>query len=107
MKQNQMGARERRAYDNILYAAYDVIGGLENTLMDFDEESDEYKNAYNVLYNHERLVESIYNCATTAYYRTGMCMWGSQVERLIRDINFLGRDVIMAMCEERVCEEGY
>ena len=107
MKQNQMTARELRAFQNIKYASYDLIGGLENTLMDYDEASDEYKNADEALHNHQGLVEAVYMRATTMFYRAGYVCWGPQAERLIRDINFLGRAKLMDMCDERVCKEGY
>lgn len=43
MKVSEMNQRQKKAFYNIKYAAYDLIGGLENTLMDYPEDSDEYK----------------------------------------------------------------
>ena len=41
MKVSEMNARQKKAFYNIKYAAYWHIGGLENTLMDNAEDSEE------------------------------------------------------------------
>ena len=107
MKVNEMNQRQKKAFYKIKYAAYDLIGGLENTLMDYPEDSDEYKSAYAFLHDHDRLVKRLYEDATTCVYDVGYCGFGPEHERLIRDIRFCGKDWLMERCEERIKKEGY
>ena len=65
MKVSEMNARQKKAFYNIKYAAYWRIGGLENTLMDNAEDSDEYRAAKAELADHDGLVATIYEMATT------------------------------------------
>ena len=64
MKYADMNARQKKAFRNILYAARFTIGGLENTLLDNPEDSEEYKRAKATLDDHEGLVSEIYYEAT-------------------------------------------
>lgn len=52
MKVSEMNERQRIAFYNIKYAAYDLLGGLENTLEDYPEDSEEYRGAKAFLNNH-------------------------------------------------------
>ena len=58
MKVSEMNARQKKAFYNIYWAANDLIGGLENTLLDYPEDSEEYKSAYALLKDHNRLVKT-------------------------------------------------
>lgn len=107
MKVSEMNARQKRAFYNIYWAANDLIGGLENTLLDYPEDSDEYKSAYALLHDHDRLVKALYENATTAVYSEGFCGFGKQYQMEIRDINFCGKDWLMERCEKRITKEGY
>lgn len=102
-----MNQRQKKAFYNIKYAANDLLGGLENTLMDYPEDSDEYKSAYAFLHDHDGLVKRLYEDATTCVYGPGYCGFGPAHERLIRDIRFCGKDWLMERCEERIKKEGY
>lgn len=55
-----MDQRQKKAYYNIKWAANDLLGGLENTLLDYPEDSDEYKSAYEFLHDHDRLVKRLH-----------------------------------------------
>ena len=100
--------RLQKAYENIKYAAYDIIGGLENTMMDYIEEDEEYQEAEKLLSDHKTLVQQVYEAATTCIYGPGYCSWNKKkVEQEIRPINLLGKEKLMHMCDERVTEEGY
>ena len=107
MKVSEMNQRQKKAFYNIKYAAYDLLGGLENTLLDYPEDSDEYKSAYAFLHDHDRLVKRLYEDATTCVYGPGYCGFGPEHERLIRDIRFCGKDWLMERCEKRIQKEGY
>lgn len=103
----QMDRRERKAYNNIRFAANDLLGGLENTLLDNPKDSNEYQNAKALLEDHDELVEMLYMNATTAIYDVGYVGFSSSHQALIRDIRFLGKEKLMQMCEERIVLEGY
>lgn len=107
MKYSELNERQKKAFKNIKYAAYDLLGGLENTLLDYPEDSKEYKSAKALLDDHDELVKEIYRYATSAIYEDGACWGGKYAERMIRDINFCGKEFLMQCCEERVRKEGY
>lgn len=108
MKVADMNQRQRKAFYNIKWAANDLLGGLENTLMDYSEDSEEYKKAKDFLGDHEALVKTLYDMATTAIYGEGYCCFNPQtVQHELRDINFCGKEFLMERCERRITKEGY
>ena len=107
MKISEMNARQKKAFYNVYWAANDLIGGLENTLLDYPEDSEDYKSAYALLHDHDRLVKTLYEMATTAFYDEGFCGFGTAYQRYIRDINFCGKEWLLERCEKRVTKEGY
>lgn len=107
MKFSDMNVRQQKAFRNIKYAADDLLGGLENTLLDYDEDSEEYKQAKELLSNHSELVNQLYKRATTELYGPGFCGFGKEAQMIIRDINFCGKDWLMERCEKRITKEGY
>ena len=82
MKVSEMNARQKKAFYNIKYAAYWHIGGLENALMDNAEDSDEYRAAKAELADHDGLVATIYEMATTEIYQEGACCFNSTSRQL-------------------------
>lgn len=107
MKVSDMNARQQKAFYNIKYAADDLLGGLENTLLDYDEYSEEYKEAKELLSTHSELVNQLYKRATTELYGPGFCRFGKEAEMIIRDINFCGKAWLIERCEKRITKEGY
>lgn len=108
MKVSEMNQRQKKAFFNIKWAANDLLGGLENTLMDYPEDSDEYRRAYAELHDHETLVAQLYDMATTCIYGEGFCCFDKRaVQHEIRDINFCGKEWLMERCERRITKEGY
>ena len=107
MKLSDMNARQKKAFYNIKYAANDLLGGLENTMLDYPEDSKEYKSADALLKDHDALVKELYSMATTAVYDEGFCGFGKAYQMIIRDINFCGKDWLMERCEKRITKEGY
>ena len=107
MKISEMNERQKRAFHNIYWAAQHLLGGLENTLLDYSEDSDDYKSAEALLKNHKELVNRLYEMATTAVYGEGYCGFGKRHQMEIRDINFCGKDWLMERCEKRITKEGY
>ncbi len=107
MKFSDMDARQQKAFRNIKYAADDLLGGLENTLLDYDEQDQEYIDAEKLLSNHSELVNQLYKKATTELYGPGFCGFGKEAQMIIRDINFCGKVWLMERCEKRITKEGY
>ena len=107
MKISEMNERQKRAFHNIYWAAQHLLGGLENTLLDYSEDSDDYKSAEALLKNHKELVNRLYEMATTAVYGEGYCGFGKRHQMEIRDINFCGKEWLMERCEKRITKEGY
>lgn len=89
---------ERKAYKFINCVANYYIGGFENTLSDYNENSEEYIESKAILDDHESLVKDIYD----------MCMDDDDTGRVpTKDIRFCGKKRIMEMCEAVVCACGY
>ena len=107
MKYSELNERQKKAFKNIKYAAYDLIGGLENTLLDYPEGHEEYIEAKKFLSDHEAVVNEVYRMATSSIYDEGACFFGNYATKMIRDINFCGKEFLMQCCEERVRKEGY
>ena len=68
MKVADMNVRQKKAFYNIYWAAQHLLGGLENTLLDYSEDSEEYKSAEALLHDHKELVNRLYEMATTAVW---------------------------------------
>ena len=108
MKVSEMNQREKKAFYNIKHAANDLLGGLENTLLDYGQDEDEYKRAKALLGDHEALVKELYEIATTAIYGNGYCCFNpATVQKELRDINFCGKAWLMERCDKRITKEGY
>lgn len=107
MKVSEMSLRQRKAFYNIKYAANDLLGGLENTLLDYPKDSEEYRSAKALLSDHRRLVNILYHMSTTAVYSEGSCWFDRDAKMFIRDINFCGKAWLMERCERRISKEGY
>lgn len=107
MKYAEMNARQQKAFRNVLHAGNDLIGGLENTLADYSEGTEEYKRAKEALADHDGLVEDLYNMATTAIYDDGLCIFNKQAESYLKDIRFCGKEWLMERCDRRIKKLGY
>lgn len=107
MKYAEMNEKQKKAFRNIYHAANWLVGGLENTLLDYEEDSSEYKSAYERLHNHDGLVDELYDMATTDIYEDGGCFFGKQAERFLKDIRFCGKDWLMERCDKRITKLGY
>ena len=100
-------SREARAKHNIQGAANWIIGGNENTLFDYDEDSEEYKGAKAFLADHDAIVKEVVVAATTAVYEEGFCGWGGDADKILRDINFVGRSTLEQFADAEVRKQGY
>ena len=81
--------------------------GLENTMLDNPEGSEEYENAKATLANHDGLVAELYNMATTDIYDDGSCCFSQAAASYLKDIRFCGKEWLMDRCEARIKKAGY
>ena len=107
MKIADMNTRQKKAFINIKYAANYLIGGLENTMLDNPEGSEDYEQAKATLANHAGLVAEIYNMATTQLCQDGCVLFGQSAEAYIKDIRFCGKVWLMERVEARVRKLDY
>ena len=107
MKYADCNARQKKAYLNIYHASNWLLGGLENTMLDNDPDSEEYKSAAAQLADHDGLVNEVYRMATTEVYSDGSCCFNNQATSFLKDIRFCGKDWLMARCDARIKKSGY
>ena len=99
-----MTKNEKLARKNIQNCINFEIGGYENVLLDYSEESKEYIEAKAFLADHEAIVNYIYDCSVSDFYIEGGVFTDT---RLISQIKFLGKEKLMSIVEELVSKEGY
>ena len=107
MKVSEMNARQKKAFYNIYHAANWLIGGLENTLMDNSEDSQEYQSAKEQLANHDMLVAELYSMATTEVYTEGSCCFNQAAASFLKDVRFCGKTWLLERCDKRIKKLGY
>lgn len=107
MKYSECTPRQKKAFKNIKYACDWLLGGLENTMLDNPEDSEEYKNAKAALESHDGLVKELYDMATTDIYQEDGFYFGNAAASYLKDIRFCGKEWLMARCEARIKKAGY
>lgn len=107
MKISEMNAQQKKAFYNIRNAANYLIGGLENTLEDYPEDSEEYQEAQATLDDHDFLVNQIYDLALTEIFLEGANIFGKAAEAYLKDIRFCGKEWLMERVEKQVTKAGY
>ena len=99
-----MDKREKIARKNIQSCINFEIGGYENTLLDYPDDTEEYLNALSFLANHKAIVNYIYDCSVSNFYVDG-CVFTDT--RFTSQIKFLGKKKLMEIVEELISKEGY
>ena len=99
-----MTKTEKLARRNIQNCINFELGGYENTLLDYSEDTEEYIKAKNFLADHEAIVDYIYDCAVSDFYVEGGVFSDT---RLISQIKFLGKEKLIEMVDELGSKEGY
>lgn len=97
MNYNSMNEHQKRAFKLMIDNYNDIIGGLENTLMDNSRDSEEYKKAKNYLSNPQFLIDDIYSQTIQQANRMGFA----------KHIRFAGTDWLKYRIAKRLNKEGY
>lgn len=107
MKYSECNARQKKAFINIRNASNWLLGGLENTMLDNPEGSEEYESAKAALADHDWLVNELYSMATTEVYDEGSVCFNNAAASYLKDIRFCGKEWLIARCEARIKKNGY
>ena len=100
-------ANQREMFTNSYFAACELIGGLENTMWDYEEDSDEHKNAKKTLEDRQYLIDEIYSMALHHIYEPG-CSWYSEAaERMAKANRFAGKEWSLEAIAEIVRSFGH
>ena len=99
MKYAEMNDRQKRVFMAVLGAANDIVGGLENTILDNAEGTEEHKNAKEALADHASLAVAIYDMVINGKTGTELVS--------IRDVRFCGKAWIKERIEKRLAKMGY
>ena len=95
MKISEMNAHQRAIYRMMDELTIDIIGGRENDLQDYPEDSEEYQAAKAFLtMGHDAMKELFY------------CMLTSQRE-MQRELRFAGNAFLLERIERRLRKWGY
>jgi len=84
-----------------------IVGGLENTLSDYDEDSDEYKNAVRILHTNDgsiELLDWVYNECMTCEFDDGYCGCAGSAPKEMR---FATKEFIYDVIENLMKKDGY
>lgn len=82
MKVADMNKRQKKAFYNIKYAANNLLGGLENDLCDYPENSEEYKTAKRLLNDHNGLVKAFTKWQRVKYMMRVFAVLGKPIKCL-------------------------
>lgn len=93
---------EEIAKENIINAYNWIVGENENTLQDYEEDSDEYKDSYNYLRSGNEIMDDIYHEAITTEYGEGYCGGKAPTE-----MRFAGKKFCMNLISNLLKKDGY
>ena len=96
MKLSEMNTRQKIVAKLAWETCGNIVGGLENTLLDNDPNDIEYKNAEKTLKDHEALVEMIYHDVMMDTEKIYM-----------KHFRFVGKDFIIERIDKRLKRWGY
>lgn len=93
---------EKIAIENITNAYNWIVGENENTLQDYEEDSDEYKASYDYLYSGDEIMNDIYDEAITTKYGEGYCGGKAPIE-----MRFATKKFSMNLIRDLLKKDGY
>ena len=97
MKISEMNAHQKTAYLIMREEYNNLVGGCENTLLDYSEDSEEYQAAHRTLHDHEVLRDMIYGEAIA----TANCRHHAIHMR------FAGKEWLFERIDNRLENDGY
>lgn len=97
MKLSEMNSNERMVWEIAVENVNDYIGGFENDMEDWPEDSEEYKTAKNALsLSHEELIDVILS----------WCRSDRRWQR-IENLHFVGIEFMRERISKRLTKYGY
>lgn len=96
MKFKEMDKRQQTATLRVWETCGFIVGGLENTLMDYEPDTEEYKEAEATLKDHSVLTDMVYT----------EVMWDTE-KSILKHIKFCGKDFIMERIDKRLKKLGH
>lgn len=97
MKIKDMNAHQKKAYLMLKDLYNDGVGGYENALIDYPEDSEEYKEAQEVLADRDGIKADVYAETISIAEKQGS----------LRHIKFAGKEWMMERIEELLQKDGY
>ena len=98
MKISEMNAHQKLIFRLMDDYTTDMIAGNENVLLDYPEDSEEYKTAKTYLsMGHEALKQDVYDAVMA------QCRKGTNAEHA----RFAGKDFLLERIEKRLTKWGY
>lgn len=102
VKMKEMNGHQKIAARQIKHAINDIVGGLENTMSDWEEDSEPYQNAKATLEDHEVLVGEIYWGIMNNTYGEGWVHCSPTDE-----VKFAGEGFLKYYIDYMLKKEGY
>lgn len=96
MKLNELDQNQATAIKAIIRTYNTIVGGAENTLLDYDETDDEYIEAKRLLNNPKELADLIYED-----------LMATEGSTYAKEIRFCGTEWIKERIARRLKKEGY
>lgn len=96
--------RQKEVFTNFYYAACSYIGGNENALEDYAEDDEEYIEAWEVLEDHEGLVDMVFSEGTSGFYG---CGFEGPMMSYQKHYNLVGNDFMRRCAEAIVTAMGH
>lgn len=97
-------AHQKAVFTNAYFAACDIVGGIENTLLDYPEDHEEYKNAQEFLNDYDTLYHYVFHEATHGEYGCGFAGPGTDAQKHYR---FAGKQFTLDCVTEILKAMGY
>lgn len=102
VKMKDMNGHQKIAARQIKWAINDICGGLENTMSDWDEDSEEYKHAKSILEDHQALIDWVYDGIMNNTYGDGWTRCYPTDE-----VKFAGEGFLKYYISYKLEKEGY
>ena len=93
--------RKKLVYGGIRESYNDIVGEIINTTYDYEKDTEEYKEAIDLINDNENLCKTIYNMLITEYT---MVQTPIGLIEIKKDIRFLGKETIIEMIKKYIAK---